>query len=99
MAEERLPEDWLEPIKDGMRVKYSQRKKLPEAVILNTAGKKSMMACLSLCQNTVSFCLNCGVTYSGRELSDFGKLATLSSEGRSTSTTILEPFGITNAAP
>src|SRR5690606_10252569 len=36
-----------------------------------------------------AFCLHCGVTYSGRERSDFGKLASLSSEGRSTATTVL----------
>ena len=90
VAEERLPEDWLEPIKDGMRVKYSQRKKLPEAVILNTAGEEVNDGLrYHFVKTPFPFCLNCGVTYSGRELSDFGKLATLSSEGRSTSTTIL----------
>src|SRR5690606_33958943 len=84
------PEDWLEPVKDGTRVKYSQRKKLPEAVILNTAGEEVSDGLRYHCVKTpFPFCLNCGVTYSGRELSDFGKLATLSSEGRSTSTTIL----------
>ncbi len=35
------------------------------------------------------FCLHCGVSYGFRLHSDFGKLATLSSEGRSTATTIL----------
>ncbi len=34
------------------------------------------------------FCLNCGVAYSARQ-SDFGKLSTLSSEGRSSATTLL----------
>jgi ATP-dependent helicase YprA (DUF1998 family)/very-short-patch-repair endonuclease len=90
VAEERLPEDWLEPYKDGMRVKYSQRKKWPEAVTLNTAAEKASDGLLyHFVKTPFPFCLNCGVTYSGRELSDFAKLATLSSEGRSTSTTIL----------
>src|SRR5207249_10735830 len=35
------------------------------------------------------FCLHCGVAYSGRTRSDFGKLATLGSGGRGTATTIL----------
>src|SRR5207247_10795862 len=35
------------------------------------------------------FCLNCGVAYNARQTSDFGKLAALGSEGRSTATTIL----------
>src|SRR5262249_54871697 len=34
-------------------------------------------------------CLRCGVEHGTRQTSDFGKLATLSSEGRSTATTIL----------
>lgn len=90
VAEERLPEDWLEPHKDGLRVKYNQRKKLPEAVTLNTSGEEvSDGLHFHFVKTPFPFCLNCGVTYSGRELSDFGKLATLSSEGRSTSTTIL----------
>ena len=35
------------------------------------------------------FCPSCGVAYGFREFSDFAKLSTLSSEGRSTATTIL----------
>ena len=35
------------------------------------------------------FCLRCGVAYGARQSSDFGKLTSLGSEGRSTATTIL----------
>ncbi|PYX94315.1 MAG: hypothetical protein DMG67_01845, partial [Acidobacteria bacterium] len=35
------------------------------------------------------FCLQCGVSYNSRQTDDFAKLASLSSEGRSTATTIL----------
>ena len=35
------------------------------------------------------FCLSCGISYGGRQRSDFSKLGTLGSEGRSTATTIL----------
>ena len=35
------------------------------------------------------FCLHCGVAYEFRQTSDFAKLASLASEGRSTATTIL----------
>ena len=35
------------------------------------------------------FCLQCGVAYNSRQISDFGKLTALGSEGRSTATTIL----------
>ena len=90
LAGERLPEDWLEPYKGGMRVKYGHRKKLPKAVTLNTLGEEDSNGLVyHFVKTPFPFCLNCGVTYSGRERSDFGKLATLSSEGRSTSTTIL----------
>ena len=40
IEEERLPEDWLEPYKDTMRVKHSQRKKLPQVVQVNTLGEE-----------------------------------------------------------
>lgn len=88
--DERLPEDWLEPYKDRMRVKYGQRKKLPAAFTINTLGEEAMEGlAYHFVKTPFPFCLNCGVTYSGWESSDFGKLATLSSEGRSTATTIL----------
>jgi len=35
------------------------------------------------------FCLSCGVSYSARARSEFGKLTSLGSEGRSTATTVL----------
>src|SRR5690606_29877804 len=35
------------------------------------------------------FCVSCGISYGGRVRSDFAKLATLGSEGRSTATTVL----------
>lgn len=42
------------------------------------------------------FCLSCGATYSARQQSDFAKLGTLSSEGRSTATTVLSLSMIRN---
>ncbi len=90
MVIERLPEDWLE-IKDGVRrIKRDRRDKLPALVRLNTAGEEDEQgADYHFVQSPFRFCLNCGVAYGGRERSDFGKLASLSSEGRSTATTIL----------
>ncbi len=90
MVIERLPEDWLE-IKDGVRrIKRDRRDKLPTVVCLNTAGEEDEQGAeYHFVQSPFRFCLNCGVAYGGRERSDFGKLASLSSEGRSTATTIL----------
>ena len=41
------------------------------------------------------FCLSCGVTHSARQRSDFPKLGTMGSEGRSTATTILTTSAVT----
>ncbi|GAB4431026.1 MAG: DEAD/DEAH box helicase [Anaerolineae bacterium] len=90
LEENLLPEDWLEPYKDGLRVKYSQRHKLPKNVRVSPLGEETAAgAPYTFVRSPFAFCLNCGVTYSGREFSDFGKLAILSSEGRSTATTVL----------
>lgn len=88
---ERLPEDWLEVSAKGtLRVKSYYRKKVPQAVHLDTLGQEvEKGATFHFVHSPFPFCLHCGVVYSGRERSDFGKLATLSSEGRSTATTVL----------
>jgi len=86
-----LPEDWLEQSAKGEpRVKSNQRKKLPEQTFINPAGLEDPSSNeFFFVRSPFPFCLNCGVTYTGRDRSDFGKLSGLSSEGRSTATTIL----------
>ena len=87
---DRLPEDWLEDTGTGLRVKTASRKRLPEAVRVSADGKQSAGANLyHFIKTPFPFCLACGVAYSGRQKSDYGKLSVLSSEGRSTATTIL----------
>ncbi|MFO7682699.1 MAG: DEAD/DEAH box helicase, partial [Chloroflexota bacterium] len=88
---DRLPEDWLETTSKGtLRVKSHYRRKVPTAVRLNTVGQEVESGDIyHFIHSPFPFCLHCGVTYSGRARSDFGKLATLSSEGRSTATTVL----------
>ncbi len=88
---ERLPEDWLELSPAGLlRVKRHYRQKQPQAVRLNRLGQEDEQGRVyHFVHSPFTFCLHCGVTYSGREHSDFGKLASLSSEGRSTATTVL----------
>lgn len=88
---ERLPEDWLEvSAKNVLRVKSYYRKKVPQRVRIDPLGHEVEDGDVyQFVHSPFPFCLNCGVTYSGRERSDFGKLATLSSEGRSTATTVL----------
>mgnify|MGYP000172314037 CR=1 FL=1 len=87
----RLPEDWLDMRSDGsLKVKSHLKRRLPALVTVNPAGEAAAagLECHFL-QAPFRFCLHCGVAYGGRERSDFGKLAELSSEGRSTATTIL----------
>ena len=87
--QERLPDDWFEEHRGGLRVRYDQRKYLPQPLRLSTAGEADQQGqeCVFIA-TPFRFCLNCRVAYSGRQ-GDFGKLATLSSEGRSSATTIL----------
>ena len=87
---ERLPEDWLEVYKGNRRVKPSRRPHLPLLVSVNSLGVEDPNgASYHFVRSPFGLCLNCGVSYGGRERSDYGKLASLTSEGRSTATTIL----------
>ncbi len=90
-----LPEDWIESRGDGdLRVKSSQRRFVPRAIRVDPGGAvlpegdQGGVAAWFM-PAPFRFCFGCGTTYaSGRE-KDFGRLAELSSEGRSTATTIL----------
>lgn len=92
---ERVPEDWLDPI-DG-ELKRDKRKKLPLRVELSLDGSEVSPGCdqevgirvMHYLEAPFEFCPCCGVAYGARQASDFGKLATLGSEGRSTATTVL----------
>jgi len=87
---DRVPEDWVEEHRGARRVKSSQRKNVPDLVRLDPDGSESSEGLLANFVNTpFRFCLACGVAYGGRQKSDFAKLSSLSSEGRSTATTIL----------
>ena len=88
---DRLPEDWLETSAKGtLRVKSYYRKKVPLLVHIDALGQQVDEGSIyHFVQSPFPFCLSCGVAYSGRVQSDYGKLATLSSEGRSTATTVL----------
>ncbi len=95
---ERLPDDWIEEFKGGYRVRRDRRKDLPTALRVHPDGlfgegsgpmvEGDGLTC-SFVPAPFRFCLHCGVSYNARQRNDFGKLAALSSEGRSTATTIL----------
>jgi ATP-dependent helicase YprA (DUF1998 family)/very-short-patch-repair endonuclease len=87
---ERIPEDWLENVGGALQVKKGHRHRLPGTKQIRADGKEGIDgAHYQFVKTPFPFCLNCGVSYAGRTQSDYGKLAVLSSEGRSTATTVL----------
>ncbi len=87
---DRLPEDWVEEHRGQRRIKKSQRANAPELIRVAADGTESTGGIeVSFIGAPFRFCLCCGVAYGARQKSDFAKLASLSSEGRSTATTIL----------
>jgi ATP-dependent helicase YprA (DUF1998 family) len=86
----RLPDDWLEAHDGATRPKKDVGKNLPRAIRLLPDGKEDDEGLdVWFVPAPFRFCLNCGVAYTARQRSDFAKLATLGSGGRSTATTIL----------
>lgn len=89
---QRLPEDWIDLSRGVPAVKKNIKDKhlVPTRVRVNTKGEISEDGLdYHFIPSPFRFCLNCGVSYSGRQRNDFVKLSTLSSEGRSTATTVL----------
>lgn len=89
----RLPEDWVEVYRGRERIRPNRQHRLPRLVYLTPDGREADDGETALpfyfVKAPFHFCLNCGVAYAARQSSDFAKLATLGSEGRSTATTIL----------
>jgi ATP-dependent helicase YprA (DUF1998 family)/very-short-patch-repair endonuclease len=86
----RLPDSWVEHGGDSPKVGKNFRNKLPQEVFLSPLGVEGHGEHRAhYLSAPFRFCLNCRVSYGSRQRSDFGKLATLGSEGRSTATTIL----------
>lgn len=87
---EKLPDAWIEEKKGVDTVKRSQRKNLPHKVFITGTAVEGVGEQVAWWLPTpFRFCLHCGVAYSAHQQSDFGKLATLGSEGRSTATTVM----------
>jgi len=92
----RLPGDWLEEGPGGTsRVRRARRENIPRLVRIDGDGIESGEGvAFHYIEAPLRFCLHCGVSYSFSSRKDFGRLATLSSEGRSTATTILSGTAI-----
>lgn len=94
LAQGRLPETWLvqDPATDQAEILDSKRKYLPSKVVLNPdgsidSGRQGMSAWFV--STPFAFCMRCGVSYEQVRGQDFGKLATLDAEGRSSAMTLL----------
>ena len=87
----RLPDGWLEEKNGFLRVKSSHKRDLPESVRVTGLGeivRDGSGQRAAFVESNFKFCLCCGINYLGRT-GKLTKLASLSSEGRSTATTLL----------
>jgi hypothetical protein len=87
---DHLPEDWLEEYHGAPRLKANRRSRAPQPVVVGPDAHEAADGLeMHYFPAPFPFCLHCGVAYGARQASDFAKLTTLGSEGRSTATTIL----------
>ena len=90
--ESQYPEEWLEFRGDEIRLKSYYRRYQPHKVQVDTQGIASEDGLPAwFIPGTFRFCLNrrCDAYYDGNVRSDMTKLSGLSSEGRSSATTVL----------
>lgn len=95
---DRIPEDWLEESRGKIRVKRDRERYLPVKMKLHPNGDGGSNDNGILCHfipERFRFCLECGISYF-RQRTEFAKLSSLASEGRSTATTILSLATIKN---
>ncbi len=89
-AHRRLPDEWLEPVAGGMRVRRERRVWIPRAIQVEPTGRESDEGAPAwFLRAPFRFCPHCGVSYDFRQQDDFGKLGTLGTEGRSSAITVL----------
>lgn len=91
--EQNLPDGWFtETKRSGRKIKSDFRPFVPRRLHVQPSGEVGAGDDATIAwflPMPFLTCLRCGVVYTRRERDDFGKLARLSSEGRSTSTTLL----------
>lgn len=93
LEQRRVPDMWLEthPKTGADVVKPGSRKYLPRPVTVDPFGHERPDADgveAAFLPGRFRFCLRCGVTYMQTRGRDFGKLATLNAEARSSATTM-----------
>ncbi|MCP4654969.1 MAG: DEAD/DEAH box helicase, partial [bacterium] len=84
-----LPDSWTELRGERLDVVRARRDDLPRPVRVSLLGVEGGGEPAWHLEAPFRFCLRCKVAYDAHQRSDFAKLATLGSEGRSTATTVL----------
>ena len=85
-----LPDDWVEDRNGRRQIIRSRRDRVPRHyTVAPDGGIDAGGIDAAFIPAPFLFCLGCGVSHSAKQRSDFPKLGTLGSEGRSTATTIL----------
>lgn len=94
-AQSRLPEEWLKEDKGRFVLPRDRKDWTPSAISLEPDGTRSDTGInVAFIPVPFRFCPKCGVSYSTGRRSDYDKLTSLGTEGRSTATTILSIFTI-----
>jgi superfamily II DNA/RNA helicase/very-short-patch-repair endonuclease len=89
-ALERLPDSWL--VDDGgvVRVDPNRRRDVPRGIEVDPGAREAPGGLrMSWLPAPFRFCLSCGISYDPTMRSDLGKLTLLSSEGRSSATSLI----------
>jgi hypothetical protein len=87
---DRLPSDWIEDDDGNRTIKRHRRERVPRPVRVKPDGYLGDDGVdAAFLPTPFVFCPSCGVAYNPRQRSDFPKIGTLGSEGRSSATTIL----------
>ncbi|WP_289009996.1 DEAD/DEAH box helicase [uncultured Thermomonospora sp.] len=93
LAEQRLPDSWLTYDSGGNpEVIPSRRKYVPQTMYVlpdGTIGDRERGVRAAFVPTPFGFCLACGVSYEQMRGDDFGKLARLDQEGRSSAITVV----------
>ena len=93
-SEDLLPDTWFNLTRSGRTIKKEYRPFVPQRLSLHADGVVTRMLegrAITAWFLATPFltCLRCGTVYTQRDKEDFRKLARLSSEGRSTATTLI----------
>jgi superfamily II DNA/RNA helicase len=97
----RLPDSWLvtDPATDRIDILDSKKKYLPEKVYVQPDGTLDGSGSglpAWFVSTPFAFCMRCGVSYEQVRGQDFGKLATLDAEGRSSAVTLVSASIVRN---